>query len=222
MIKFGYLTTILVFMSACGLSTLPANADSFKLDYGNLSASGQQITITRLPIFRDGAGPLYRDIVIEFQLDKKNRLKVVSGYPKTTKSPGVLSANVVAGRYILNQDSDVFDLVGPGVGPGGRSLWSLVGANNTLDMTFYGGAVDGHPYQERLNNAGIVSSPYTFGVSSNPGTLGMGYGNGCLVAIHMIGNQIKLDSYSSNNCGADFENPTRSNTLLVCENPDCD
>lgn len=207
-------------VSVCG-----ARADNFMLDYGNVAASDKQITITRLPIFKKNGSVIYRDVTIKFKLDNKNRIIVQKKYPKTKNSGKIQSADIVAGKYYLDGETYTYELVGPGVGPKGREVWSLIGisSGDNADLTFYSGPVDGHPLQTRLNDAGIASSPYTFGESKEAGKLLAYFSLNCLVSAHMISGVLKLNSHSSNNCNVDHENPTETYTLRLCTpSDDCD
>jgi len=210
------LATLLIFNSN------PARADSFMLDYGNVVGSGDQITITRLPIVRNNGKVIYKDVIIKFGLNKKRNLIVLKKFPKTTNSTPIMNADLVAGRYQLNNSSWEYDLIGPTVGPNGRSLWTLVGTNNSLDMTFYTGPVKGHPLEQRIKDAGINSSPFTFGFSSNGHSLSNRFGHDCLIAAHMVGSDLKLDSHSAPGCGSDNATPTETDTMRHCPSGTCD
>ncbi len=188
-----------------------ARADTFTLDHGNIGVSGDQMTITRLPIVKPDGRVVYKDVIIKFRLTRRNALVVVNGFPKTTNSPRLLIGNFDPGRYVFNNTTNTVELEGPGAGPNGRAVWTLTGVGSSLEMTFYAGPVEGHPLQARLNAAGIESSPAMFGVSSHNGPLSSNHwGFNKLIALTNVQGDLLIQSHTF---AADSEVPLAALTL---------
>lgn len=200
-----------------------AQADTFRLDYGNVSTSPDTVTITRVPVRKPDGKIVYRDISIKLRLSASGKFLVSSGFPKTVPSFTAVGSKLVAGRYKINQSSNILELIGPSAGPNGREQWTLAGTNNEVQMIFYSGPVKGHPMQDRINAAGISTSPYVFGESSDngSGTLNVDYfDTGALVSLSPSGVNVQLQSHSKS-AASDRKLPYLTILLRKCLSTEC-
>ena len=157
-----------------------AKADSFFLENGSLSAGGQQISVTRLPITLDDGSTVYRDAVIRLK-HVNGKLVFEAGYPKLTPSVFPTPGQFVSGSYKLLGTSNIYTLAGPYDGANGRSRWILTQQSSGNSSEFHTGLVSGHPLQARILKANITAK-YTFGYAlANFGGLDVYQGN--LVAL---------------------------------------
>lgn len=203
------------------LASGAATAADFRLDNAEVVGSGNQITITRLPVV-SGNTILYRDVTLQFGLGAGGRLTILPGYPKTTASAPLLTGALTPGRYLVHGFSPdlVFRLIGPSTGAGNRAMWSLTGETVAQQMNFYVGPTAGHPLQKRIQRAGITYSGQAFGTTSRNTSLdGWYFDERQLVAIQPLGHAISLMSYSFK--GADATYPLRTITLFPCSATTC-
>lgn len=146
-----------------GFSAGSARADSFYFEEGIVSPSGQQITVLRLPVRLSNGKLVYKDVTLRFTMTN-GKLKFATGFPKVANSPALLTGPFVAGEYYSAANkSHIYKLDGPVPGPNGRQQWTMTYPNYPLQITFYTGAIKGHPLEDRIKAAGI-NAPYTFGI----------------------------------------------------------
>lgn len=162
----------LVFASAVlmlGVDAAAAQAASIPQAFAEsaiMGGSGNRVSISRVPV-RNSLGVItYKDVVVLFSVSPTGVLTM--GAPFITASPAILSSTFIAGRYKLN--GDIFTVTGPGVAPGGRTIWSITGPSTcALNASWTTGPIAGHPQQVRLNNAQISYQGYSYGVTGDEG-----------------------------------------------------
>jgi len=131
-----------------------------------MGGSGNRVSISRVPV-RNSLGVItYKDVVVLFSVSPTGVLTMSA--PFITASPAILSSTFIAGRYKL--DGDIFTVTGPGVAPGGRTIWSIAGPSTcALNASWTTGPIAGHPQQVRLNDAQISYQGYSYGVTGDEG-----------------------------------------------------
>jgi len=206
--RFGVVAALcLVF----GMSA--AQADSFMLQDGAVTASGHQISISRLPVRQDNGKIVYKDIIMQFSLDK-NKMALTNGYPKVTNSIEQDQGTLIRGDYKVEgaNPTTILTLEGPYQGPMGRTRWTLANKGTSNIIEFYPGPLKGHPQEQRIQDAKI-SAPYTFGLAY-AGMANVTIYKNSLVAIDSLdGKRLQLFAYT-NGGGQDQSLPVYIYTLV--------
>jgi hypothetical protein len=200
----------------------PAAATEFRLDNAVVVGSGNQISVTRLPLVRNNGAIVHVDVTLALTAGTGTTLSLVPGSLKTTASVPLDTGALTPGRYRVHGTSPVLvmNLVGPTLGANNRPMWSLIGESVAQQMNFYDGLVVGHPLQARLQKAGIVWAGQSFGSTSrNTSFDGWYFDERQLVAIQPLGRAVALTSWSYK--GVDSTAPLRTVTLFPCDAATC-
>lgn len=163
MTRFSSLAVAAAMVVSSATATL---ADSFFFDDSTVSASGQQMTVTRLPVRKPDGTVVYRDVTLNFVVNSAGQVVVKSS--KTINSPPqiVFNGKFEAGKYYLAAKKEkVFDVVGPQIGVAGRAMWSIR-LNGATVVRIYPGPVKGHPYEAEIKQSG-VKSDLAYGVTDD-------------------------------------------------------
>jgi len=163
MARFSSLAVAAAVVVSSATATL---ADSFFFDDSTVSASGQQMTVTRLPVRKPDGTVVYRDVTLNFVVNSAGQVVVKSS--KTINSPPqiVFNGKFEAGKYYLTAMKDnVYDIVGPQIGVAGRAMWSIRLDGVTV-VRIYPGPVKGHPYEAEIKKSG-VKSDLAYGVTED-------------------------------------------------------
>jgi len=161
----------------------------------NLSGSGNTLNVTRVPV-RDSTGKTtYKDIELTFDVSNTGVVTLGLGSPVVTTSPSLNVAGFKAGVYKDSLGRHV-RVSGPSVLPGGRTTWSMDWIDPTsghyFNASWATGAVKGHPNETTLNNAGITTTPYSWGiVGANFAFLGNWYVGG-IIGSAQLGDTLTL------------------------------
>jgi len=140
-----------------------------EFQYSTLTASGETITATRVPLVLP-SGTVYKNVVMQFDVDAQGHLTITPGYPQIVPSPVPFIGNFVAGDY-KGPSVDVNYLItvtGPGVTSGGATNWALAtsaGATcntlpNVANWYVFNGPMAKNPLYSRLHAAGITPQIY--------------------------------------------------------------
>lgn len=185
------------------------------------SGAGNTVTIYRAPVITSTGAVQYKDVQIQFDVSAAGVLTVKPGFPVITASPVLTTGSFLAGRYKIA--GDFYQLSGPGVGPGGRTTWSLTKEGSSCSFTsgWTSGAIAGHPLQARLNAARITYPGYSYGtmgnVSCTGGSTGLpnSFGTGHLIGVAGSANGLTIFNYTSFS-GVDQSSPVSSASFQRC------
>jgi hypothetical protein len=144
------------------------------LEDSTIVGAGGTLTATMIPVEKSNGTFAYWDMTILLNADSKGNLSLASGYPKFQPSVPVIISNFQAGNYAgpatVANGKFLVTVTGPGVGPGGTTVWSLAsskGANSCTapaSATWYTGPIAGNPLATRLKKVKITSADYSYGV----------------------------------------------------------
>jgi hypothetical protein len=186
-----------------------------------LVGSGNTFTATQIPVVLS-TGTVYVNLEIQFTVDSKGDLTIASGYPQTVAAPRPQVSSFVAGSYVgpstINYGNAFITLSGPGVTPGGPTIWSLsasAGANGCTypaSATWYAGSISSNPLASRLKSAGITSPVYSYGIGNAACSNG-NWSNNVLIGVSQIGNSLMFVSFTSN--GQDQSEPVDQITYTL-------
>lgn len=202
------------------------------LQNATLSGSGNTMTATRVPVAISSTLTIYVDIAMQFVADANGNLSLAAGYPQIVPSPTLLTGNFKAGKYVgpsnMFNGTGLFAVNGPGVSDGGGTAWSLATASSADGGTFpqsatwYVGPIANNPYADRIKNAGITSTAYSYGIAYNSvccGHIWGGYSpNGALIGVSQAGNAINMVSFTDgSNSNKDTSTPVSQLTLTLVQ-----
>jgi len=200
-----------------------AAAQTPRLEDATIDGRGGHLNIVRLPIDINGK-TVYRDITLDFKVDAKGDVSIVSNVAQprggaggsvvavapTTISPIVVSKpsipptaqNFHSGTY-RGTDGTAYHLAKNGIPFGGDlpewQLTVLGPGGHVLDgATWYDGAIDKSPVRRRLRNAGITSEALSYGVSDTGS--GLGFEDGALLGATAVGNVLTVYSFHKGCC----------------------
>lgn len=198
-----YKTIAVLLGLSCALTPIKSYADSFFFDDSTVSASGQQMSVTRLPVRRSDGTVVYRDVIVKFVVNSAGQIIVKSA--KTTTSPPqiVNQGKFVAGKYYLTSEPNfVFELVGPQSALNGHNLWTIRRNGSTI-VRIYTGPVKGHPYEAAIRNS-RAKGDFAFGITDEP--FGGSAASHVVNQSHLVGAQVTQGEISFNDFG-NIESP---------------
>ena len=185
--------------------------------YSTLTASGNTVTATRVPVVTGSGTTIYKNVVVQFEVDSSGNLTLAPGYPQVAPSLTPYIQGFKAGTYV--GPSTVFSgkmfvtVNGPSVGPGGATEWSLAAASGAnactypTSATWYAGPMANNPLAARIKAAGITTTGYAFGIvgrdvcSIDGGT----FNTDALIGLSQIGSALTVYSFTRNS--ADSSTP---------------
>jgi hypothetical protein len=215
--------------TAFALSLFAASAQAPNPPYALLqnaaiTASGNTINATRVPVITQSGVPVYVDVAIQFNVDNNGILSLASGFPTFTQSPALLTSQFKAGTYaapssLLGGKAKIV-VSGPGIGAGGAAIWSLSvapGADQCtvpMSATWYVGAPSSGPYATRIAAARITGTDFSYGIGSGvasscqstPGLKVLDWLNGGLIGLSQTGNTLTITSFTQSG-SADSSTP---------------
>jgi len=195
-----------------------------------LTSSGSTITATRVPVMISSTLIIYVDMTMQFNADANGNLTMAPGFPQIVPSPTLLTGNFKAGTYVAPSTmfggKGLFTVDGPGVSDGGATAWSLATASGASSNTspqsaaWYVGPIANNPYADRIKNAGITSTAYTYGIAYDGLCCGPGWGygnsNGALIGVSRVGNTITMVSFTYGG-NKDTSTPVSQMTLTLVQ-----
>ena len=136
-----------------------------EFQYSTLTASGNTITATRVPLVLPTA-TVYRNVVVQFNVDASGTLTIPDGSLQILPSPVPFIGNFKAGDFVgpsVNQDY-LITVTGPGIASGGATNWALFtspGAScgtapNVANWYVFNGPMNKNPLYQRLQDAKIT------------------------------------------------------------------
>ena len=186
------------------------------LQNATVTASGNTVTVTRVPIQTSTGAIIYKDITTAYAVDKNGNLTIESGYPEIVASATLLNSNFKAGVYTApyNNGTCTVTVGGPGVGAAGATAWSAsLNWCPFNSATWYTGTLTANPEYARLTKAGITSTAYAYGILSGGGW-NNNWSNGSLTGVAQTGNNLTFSSFSYNG-NQDYSTPTNNFTVTL-------
>jgi hypothetical protein len=104
--RFARILMVLAAGGAVGQAQTPPYAE---FQYSTLTASGNTITATMLPVVTS-TGISYFNVVVEFDVAANGTLTVAPGYPTVAKAPRPLIGNFLAGSYVGPATDSSYDM----------------------------------------------------------------------------------------------------------------
>ncbi len=206
-------TCMLVLAFAAAAYGQSSGVPAPQFQYASITGSGNIITATRVPVVNVSGQTIYQDIVLQFDTDANGNLTITAGYPTFNPSPNLLVSSFQAGKYtgprsVANGKASV-TVSGPGVTPGGATMWSINSNSDSdpctypMSATWYVGPNDNNALAARLQKVGITSTAWSYGVSgagiaSSCGSQFFNWGNGAIIGVSQVGNTITIASFTKN------------------------
>jgi hypothetical protein len=200
--------TFITLFAAVWATAAPAQTAPYAIfQDSTLTASGNTITATRVPVVTTGTTTVYENVVIQFDVDSSGHFTIAPGYPQYVRSATPQISNFLPGTYIgpstvLGGKTSIV-VSGPSIGPNGTTEWSLTapaGADPCTypsSATWYVGSLATNPEAPRLTSAGITSTAYAYGVGgSQCSTDSNDWDQGSLLGFSQTGNAITISSYT--------------------------
>jgi hypothetical protein len=199
-----------IFLAGLGTGASLAQTSTPYLNLSNVTATGSNIFITRLPIRLPTGSYILKDVTIHIDADANGVLKINPATPVQATSPGLISNTFRTGNYLWTSNTDYgFKLTGPIAVPGRSvSKWIadvLPGKARYygVPLVFYVGSLSSHPNYTRLSAAGITGSEYSYGIVGADyyyAVAGEAYwGTGAIVGYSQSGNLITIASFTRYN-----------------------
>lgn len=214
----GFTHRIAVVALAVTASAGPALAQARTfMEMATFSGVGNTMVLSRVPVI-DGTGKVsYKDVTIPFTVSSTGAL--TAGAAKISASPGLLVGYFVAGKYV-NGNNYYYNVSGPGVGPDGRTTWSIESPDCTsMNFGWTTGPITGHPSEARLKKVGITYGGIAYG-SGGGNCFAAGYwGSGTLIGASGGPNGLTLYSYTFN--GVDSKSPVQTLSFKRCVDSTC-
>jgi hypothetical protein len=196
---------------------------------GAITASGNTINATRVPVITQSGMPLYFDVAIQFNVDHSGNLAIANGFPLVVPSPALLTSQFKPGTYVgpsnfLGGKARIV-VTGPGIGAGGATLWSLSAAPGADSCTppasasWYVGTPSSGPFAARVAAAKITNTDFSYGIGapvSNTcqnavGTKAGSWIYGALLGLSQTGNTLTIASFTA---AGSFDYPTPQDTIV--------
>ena len=217
-----FVVAMLVFAVSAALTRVHAqNDDEFRSEaalttyaefqYATITGSNNVLNVTELPVITP-KGTVYKNLTLQVSVDSTGDVTVVPGSPTVVNAPTILASSFKAGKYkgpsSVNDGKNVITVTGPGVVPGGTTVWSLVSSSDPsictypVSGTWYVGPLSNNPLAARLKKVGITSTAYSWGVAGNGNgptgcNPGLNWGNGSIIGVSQTGNSITFSSFTS-------------------------
>jgi hypothetical protein len=168
-----------------------------------INTTENRIEATYVPV-QDASGKVvYKNVLLDFQVDDAGNLSLAVGSPTITPAPILPTTKFKAGQY-KDANGKKYTVAGPSVIPGtARTSWSLVSnAIPQISLNWITGNVIGHPNQTILNLKKITSNGFSWGTvgfnSSSSGTPFYNWQNGSVVGAVQSVNQITFHLFQNN------------------------
>jgi len=180
-----------------------------------ITASGNTINATRVPVITQSGVPVYVDVTIQFNVDNNGNLSMSNGFPQIVPSPALLTSQFKPGTYagpstLLGGKARIV-VSGPGIGAGGATQWSLSaapGADSCTippSATWYVGSPSSGPYAARIATAKITNTDFSYGVAAGvspscqntPSIKAGSWIYGALIGLSQTGNTLTITSFTS-------------------------
>ncbi len=182
-----------------------------QFQYATITGTTNVLNVTMLPVVTP-TGTVYKNLTLKVNVDASGDVTVAPGSPTVTLAPTILASTFKAGTYVgpsnINGGQNKIIVTGPGVIPGGTTVWSLTATADPnvctypATATWYVGSPTspGNPEYNRLKKAGITSAAYSYGTS---GTMSSSCNNpndawsASLIGVSQTGNSITIVSFTT-------------------------
>lgn len=203
-----------------GPSTATPIPPYLNLQYSTLTASGNTITISQVPVVL-ATGTVLKNVTIQLSVDSNGNISLSSGFPQATLVPAPIVSSFVAGTYLGPESiSNSFITVsGPGTTPGGATEWTLNTPSTSscytvpTTATWYVGPIASNPLASRLSAAGITSTVWSYGVTGASSCATQYWANNTLIGVSQVGNTITIVSFTYS--GGDHSTPVSQITYTL-------
>jgi len=184
-----------------------------------LTGAGNALSVLRLPVVIAPGNVVFKNVLIQFQVDVDGNLSLVADSPQVSDAPALASLSFKPGSYVgpgayLDGKTPGF-VDGPGPADGGATSWSFTTAGGAdactypRSATWYVGPLENTPVAARLKKAGITSTAWSYGIANGPGIytsctklgfqfLSSRWGAGTLIGVSQTGNAITIASFTDN------------------------
>jgi hypothetical protein len=184
-----------------------AQAKAFLQDATSVVAQDNRVNLNRVPVRGSTGAYKYFDIALVFNVAPNGTVTLNAAATKITASPSLAVGGFKPGLYTSSVDGQWCDYqVGsPGAVGGARTAGSLSLADGwsrcILSLDWVTGPVAGHPDQARLQEAGITTNAYSWGIVGGVGAdFGvLGWEPGDIVGVVQTGNSLVVRNYGDDN-----------------------
>jgi len=189
-------------------AALPTSYAQFQ--YATITGSNDVLNVTMLPVVTP-KGTIYKNLTLQVSSNAEGEITVEP--PTVVPAPTVLANSFKAGTYVgpttINNGQNKITIAGPGVVPGGTTVWSLTSSSDPnvctypASATWYVGSPTslGNPLYARLKKAGITSTAYSYGSAGNPSNSSCNpndaWSGGSLIGVSQTGNSITIASFTT-------------------------
>jgi hypothetical protein len=213
--NFGHFTTatVAILVSGYAQATLAGDPALF-MQSATIKGAANALTLRRVPA-QDADGKItYKDISMRFDVDAFGNVTLNTDSVKITPSPTLKVGEFKQGTYNGYHACDIlspprcdatFKVGSPGVGSGGRISGSIQRISGRDDDEFSAswtsGPIAGHPHEAKLNEAGITSTAYNWGVMGTAGshTQNSGWKAGDIIGAVQAGGNLTLVNFANDN-----------------------
>jgi hypothetical protein len=175
--------------------------------YSTLTGSGNTINATQIPVIAADGSTIYMNMTLQFDVDPSGNLTVSAGYPLLIMAPTPSVSSFQVGTYVgpgtILGGGMKIAVNGPGVTDGGATEWTLAAAANAngctypASATWYVGPIVANPLAVRIQNAGITSTAWSYGLASSQCTInGASWDANTLIGVSQAGNSITIVSFT--------------------------
>lgn len=189
-------------------AALPSSYAQFQ--YATITGTNNVLNVTMLPVVTP-KGTVYKNLTLQVTANAEGGITVESA--TIVPAPTVLATSFKAGTYVgpttINNGQNKITIAGPGVVPGGTTVWSLTSSSDPnvctypASATWYVGSPTslGNPLYARLKKAGITSTAYSYGSAGNSSSSTCNpndaWSGGSLIGVSQTGNSITIASFST-------------------------
>lgn len=188
------------------------------MEAATYSGVANTMILSRVPVVDANGRLSYKDVTIPFAVSSTGVL--TAGAAKVTASPSLAVGFFVAGKY--KNGSAYFHVSGPGVGPDGRTTWSIESADcPDFNAAWTTGPVAGHPAEARLTKVGITYGGIAYGAGGGTDYCydTIFWRRGTLIGA--AGGPTGLTLYSYTKSYADAGAPWQSLSFKLCTSSTC-
>jgi hypothetical protein len=203
------MAAVAILVSGYAQATLAGDPALF-MQSATIKGAANALTLRRVPV-QDADGKItYKDISMRFDVDAFGNVTLNTDSVKITPSPTLKVGEFKQRTYngysaCLGCGSTTFNVGSPGVGNGGRISGSIQRVTTREDDVFSAswtsGPIAGHPHEAKLNEAGITSTAYNWGVMGTAGshTQNSGWKAGDIIGAVQAGSNLTLVNFGNDN-----------------------
>jgi len=189
-------------------AALPSSYAQFQ--YATITGTNNVLNVTMLPVVTP-KGTVYKNFTLQVSANAEGQITVESAtaVPAPTTVVTAFKTGVYLGPSSINKGQNQITISGPGVVPGGTTVWSLTSSSDPnvctypASATWYVGSPTslGNPLYARLKKAGITSTAYSYGSAGNLSNSSCNpndaWSGGSLIGVSQTGNSITIASFTT-------------------------